>query len=56
MKVILNIITGFILLFLVNLLPFISIPINWINLIIAGFGGVLGTTLLVLLSFMGIIL
>lgn len=41
---------GWILLLLVNCLPGVSIPINLVTLIVSGFGGVLGTFLLVLLS------
>ncbi|RAP51790.1 MAG: sigmaK-factor processing regulatory BofA [Methanosphaera sp. rholeuAM130] len=47
-KVILHLVFGWILLGVVNLLPGIHIPINLLNIIISGFGGVLGTLLLVI--------
>ncbi|MGC9517833.1 MAG: pro-sigmaK processing inhibitor BofA family protein [Methanomicrobiales archaeon] len=54
MKIVLHMIIGWILLFLVNLLPFINIPINILTILIAGFGGVIGVILLVILQLIGL--
>lgn len=48
-KVILHLVFGWLLLGIVNLLPGIYIPMNLLNMIISGFGGVLGTLLLVII-------
>lgn len=48
-KVILHIIAGWVLLSIVNILPGINVPINLITVLISGFGGVMGTFLLVIL-------
>lgn len=53
LRIILNMISGFIFLFLVNLLPFIEIPINWITALIAGFGGIIGVSFLILIQILG---
>lgn len=50
-KIGLHLLFGWILLIIVNVLPGVNVPINLITLIISGFGGVLGTILLVILSF-----
>ena len=55
LRIILNMIIGFIFLFLVNLLPIIEIPINWLTTLIAGFGGVIGVSFLILLQLLGLI-
>lgn len=47
-KIILHLAFGWILLGIVNILPGVYIPINLLNIIISGFGGVLGTLLLVI--------
>lgn len=48
LKIALHLITGWVLLALVNILPGINIPINTITVIISGFGGVTGTLILVI--------
>ncbi|MDI6644723.1 MAG: pro-sigmaK processing inhibitor BofA family protein [Methanobacteriaceae archaeon] len=53
-KIILHMILGWILLFLVNLIPFINIPINLLTILIAGFGGVIGVILLLILQLIGL--
>ncbi len=50
LKIIMHLLAGWILLILVDILPGIDVPINLLTIIIAGFGGVLGTFILVLLS------
>lgn len=47
-KIILHLAFGWILLGIVNIIPGINIPINLLTMIISGFGGVLGTLLLVI--------
>lgn len=49
-KIITHLITGWIFLFIINLLPGIHVPVNIITMAISGFGGVLGVVLLVLIS------
>lgn len=47
-KIILHLAFGWILLGIVNIIPGINIPINLLTMIVSGFGGVLGTLLLVI--------
>ena len=54
-KIILHMVFGFILLFLVDLIPFIHIPINILTVLVAGFGGFIGVILLIILALIGII-
>ncbi|MCC7557735.1 MAG: pro-sigmaK processing inhibitor BofA family protein [Methanobacteriaceae archaeon] len=53
-KIILHIILGWILLFLVNLLPFVDIPVNILTILIAGFGGVIGVIFLLIIQVLGL--
>jgi inhibitor of the pro-sigma K processing machinery len=53
-KILLHMVFGLILLFLVDLIPFIHIPINVLTVLIAGFGGFIGVIFLIILSFLGI--
>ena len=55
LKIILHMIVGWILLFFVNLLPFVNIPINILTILIAGFGGVIGVILLLIIQALGLI-
>lgn len=50
LKIITHLAMGWITLVIVNIIPCIHIPINLITILISGFGGILGTILLVLLS------
>jgi len=43
------------MLFIVNLLPFIDIPLNILTVLVAGFGGFIGVILLVILNLIGFI-
>jgi len=54
-KIVLHMIFGVIMLFLVNLLPFINVPINILTVLVAGFGGFIGVILLVFLNLIGLI-
>jgi inhibitor of the pro-sigma K processing machinery len=54
-KILLHMIFGVVMLFLVNLLPFIDVPINILTVLVAGFGGFIGVILLVLLNLIGFI-
>lgn len=51
--IVFNMLMGFIVLYIANLLPFINIPINIITVIVAGFGGILGVGLLVFAQVIG---
>ena len=53
LKILVHVILGWIALFLVNILPFVHIPINILTVIIAGFGGIWGVLLLILLQILG---
>jgi inhibitor of the pro-sigma K processing machinery len=53
-KILLHMVFGIILLFLVDLIPFIHIPINVLTVLIAGFGGFIGVVFLIILSLLGI--
>lgn len=45
-RVTLNMLLGFLVLFLANLLPFIDIPVNILTILVAAFGGILGVGIL----------
>ena len=49
-KVLLHMIFGLILLFIVDLVPFVHIPINILTVLVAGFGGFIGVILLIILG------
>lgn len=53
LKILVHVILGWIALFLVNILPFVHIPINILTVIIAGFGGIWGVLLLILAQILG---
>ena len=53
LKILVHVILGWIALFLVNLLPFVHIPINILTVIVAGFGGIWGVLLLILAQILG---
>jgi inhibitor of the pro-sigma K processing machinery len=53
-KILLHMVFGIILLFLIDLIPFIHIPINVLTVLIAGFGGFIGVIFLIILSLLGI--
>ncbi len=48
LKILVHFLAGWILLTCVNLLPGINIPTNIVTLAISGFGGVIGTIILVI--------
>lgn len=50
LKIAVHLAFGWITLVIVNILPGIDVPINLVTLAISGFGGTLGTFILVLLS------
>lgn len=52
---VLNSFIGLVLLLLANFIPFVHIPINIWTILIAGFGGILGVILLVVLGQLGIV-
>lgn len=54
-KILLHMIFGLVMLFIVNLLPFIDIPLNILTVLVAGFGGFIGVILLVILNLIGFI-
>ncbi|MCK9151434.1 pro-sigmaK processing inhibitor BofA family protein [Methanobacterium alcaliphilum] len=49
-----NMVMGVIFLFIVNLVPFIEIPINILTVLVAGFGGIMGVGILVIGQAMGL--
>ena len=53
LKILVHVVLGWIALFLVNILPFVHIPINILTVIIAGFGGIWGVLLLILAQILG---
>ncbi|KAF5089145.1 SigmaK-factor processing regulatory protein BofA [anaerobic digester metagenome] len=55
LRILLNMILGFLLLFIVDLIPSVDIPINILTVLVAGFGGIFGVIFLLILSFIGII-
>ena len=54
LKILIHVILGWIFLVIVNLLPFIHIPINILTVLIAGFGGVFGVILLIIAQALGL--
>jgi inhibitor of the pro-sigma K processing machinery len=52
-KIILHMGFGLILLFIVDLIPFVHVPINVLTVLVAGFGGFIGVVLLVILGALG---
>jgi inhibitor of the pro-sigma K processing machinery len=52
-KILLHMIFGLILLFIVDLVPFVHIPINILTVLVAGFGGFIGVILLIILGLLG---
>jgi inhibitor of the pro-sigma K processing machinery len=53
LRILLHVILGWILLFLVNLFPYVNIPINILTVLVAGFGGVFGVILLLIAQVLG---
>jgi inhibitor of the pro-sigma K processing machinery len=53
LKILVHVILGWIALFLVNILPFVHIPINILTILVAGFGGIWGVLLLILAQILG---
>jgi len=45
---------GLILLFIMDLIPFVHIPINILTILVAGFGGFIGVILLIILGILGL--
>jgi inhibitor of the pro-sigma K processing machinery len=54
-KVLLHVLFGLILLVIVDLVPFVHIPINILTVLVAGFGGFIGVVFLIILAFVGLI-
>ena len=54
-KILLHMLFGVVMLFIVNILPFVDVPINILTVLVAGFGGFIGVILLVLLNLIGFI-
>jgi inhibitor of the pro-sigma K processing machinery len=54
-KVLLHVLFGLILLVIVDLVPFIHIPINILTVLVAGFGGFIGVVILIILALVGLI-
>ncbi len=52
-KILLHMGFGLILLFIVDLIPFVHVPINVLTVLVAGFGGFIGVVLLVILGVLG---
>ncbi len=52
-KIVLHMAFGLLLLFIVDLIPFINIPINILTVLIAGFGGFIGVVFLIILGVLG---
>jgi inhibitor of the pro-sigma K processing machinery len=44
---------GLVLLFIVDLVPFVHIPINILTVLVAGFGGFIGVIILIILGLLG---
>lgn len=55
LRILLHAILGWILLFLVNLFPYVNIPINILTILVSGFGGVFGVVALLIAQFLGFI-
>jgi len=52
-KIVLHMAFGLLLLFIVDLIPFINIHINILTVLIAGFGGFIGVVFLIILGVLG---
>ena len=52
-KILLHMIFGLVLLFIVDLVPFVHIPINILTVLVAGFGGFIGVIILIILGLFG---
>lgn len=52
-KIVLHIAFGLLLLFIVDLIPFVNVPINILTVLIAGFGGFIGVVFLIILGVLG---
>ncbi len=50
LKILIHLLGGWISLWIVNLLPGINIPVNLLTMAISGFGGILGTLLLIIIN------
>ncbi|MDZ4171373.1 MAG: pro-sigmaK processing inhibitor BofA family protein [Methanobacteriaceae archaeon] len=53
LKIMFNMVLGFIFLFIVNLLPFVEIPVNILTVLVAGFGGIVGVGVLIITKSLG---
>ena len=53
LKLVINSIAGLVLLWMINMLPFVSIPITFWNVLIVALGGVFGLALVIILPFLG---
>lgn len=54
LRILFHVLLGWIFLFLVNLLPFVNIPINILTVLVAGFGGIWGVLLLIIAQALGL--
>ncbi|HHX99769.1 MAG TPA: sigmaK-factor processing regulatory BofA [Methanothermobacter sp.] len=52
-SILLHMLTGWILLFVWNILPFFKIPINLLSILVAGFGGIFGAGVLIFAKALG---
>ena len=52
-KIVLHMIFGLLLLLIVDLIPFVNVPINILTVLIAGFGGFIGVVFLIILGVLG---
>lgn len=52
--IIFNMALGFIFLFILNLFPFVKIPINLLTVLVAGFGGIIGVGVLIITKSLGL--
>jgi len=53
LRILFHVILGWISLFLIDLLPFVHIPINLLTVLVAGFGGIWGVLLLLIAQALG---
>jgi inhibitor of the pro-sigma K processing machinery len=53
LRILLHVILGWIFLVLVNLFPYVNIPINILTILVAGFGGVFGVILMLIAQALG---
>jgi inhibitor of the pro-sigma K processing machinery len=52
--IVMHMILGWVLLFIWNILPFFKIPITFLTVLVAGFGGVLGVGILIIAKALGL--